>query len=103
MMNNPYSYPAAAWTQPVPLMRFESQEFLKGTLVTAGLAALQGKPDLRQRSTQRRVLRHALQGGTALSAASSAARSLAQGRPAQALVAASLGAAGVYLIERVLG
>lgn len=102
-MNNRYPYPMAAWVPPAAFSRVDGQEFLKGALMTASLAALQGMPDLHRRSTRRRVLRRALQGGTALSAANSAARSLAQGRPGQALVAASLGAAGVYLIERLLG
>lgn len=102
----PYPYPVAPWTPPAAsagFSRADGQEFLKGALMTAGLAALQDSPDLQRKSTRRRVLRRALQGGAALSAANSAARSLAQGRPGQALVAASLGAAGVYLIERLLG
>lgn len=87
---------------PAPWGRADGQEFLKGFVMTACLAALQDAPDLRSKGNQQRVLRRALQAGTALSAAHHAARCAAQGRYGQALVAASLGAGGVYLIERLL-
>lgn len=97
----PYT-PSAAPIAYATLPAVHSQEFLKGFVLTACLSALQDAPDLRNKATRRRVLRRALQGGTALGAADATARAAAQGDYTRAVMAASVGAAGVYLIERLL-
>lgn len=99
---SPYVPPAYATAPHAVLPAATSQEFIKGFVMTACLTALQDAPDLRQKANTRRVLRRALQGGTALTAADATARAAARGDYTRALVAASAGAAGVYLIERLL-
>ena len=50
----------------------------------------------------RRVLRHALQGGTALAAGAYAAEAVRCGDFTRAVLATAVGAAGVYALERLL-
>lgn len=73
--------------------------FTRGFVAAACLSAFQDRPGL----DARRVLRHALQGGAALTAGTQAAHSLQRGRWGGALVAVAAGAAAVQLIETLLG
>lgn len=69
--------------------------FVKGFVSTGLLAALRGNADRRQ------AVRAALQGGTALAAASLAAGAINRRSLAGALSAVAVGAAGLYLIGQV--
>ncbi|MBZ8138907.1 hypothetical protein CLD22_03205 [Rubrivivax gelatinosus] len=73
--------------------------FTRGCVAAGCLSAFQD----RARPSARRVLRHALQGGAALTAGTQAAASLREGRIVGALAAVAAGAAAVYLIENLLG
>lgn len=76
----------------------EAQDgFVKGFIATGLLAAL------RDGQSRQQVLRQALQGGTALAAASATAAALEQGAPLAALTALAAGAAGLVLAGRVPG
>lgn len=79
-----------------------AEDFLRGMLVGASLAAFQDVPQPASRQALKRVLRHSLQGGTALAAGSRAASRLVRDDYAGALIAAAAGAAGVFLIEQLL-
>lgn len=67
--------------------------FVKGFASTGLLAALRDGQD------HRRVLRLALQGGTALAAASAAARALNRGSAVTALASLAAGAVGLCLLQ----
>lgn len=73
--------------------------FTRGFVAAACLSAFQDRPGF----DSRRVLRHALQGGAALTAGTQAARSLQRGQWVGALTAVAAGAAAVQLIETLLG
>lgn len=87
-----------------PLRSPELQDnFVKGFVSTGLLAGIQGGTrNARGRADPRRVLRLALQGGTALAAGSAAADALQRRAPASALAAIGAGAVGLMLIERLL-
>lgn len=75
-------------------------EFLRGFFTTGLLAAAQdrpGKPRL-----DRRALRLALQGGSALAAGSHAARAWRFGQPVRALTSVALGLVAVATFEQIL-
>lgn len=76
--------------------------FVRGFVASACLSAFQdvGQPATPQ--NLKRVLRHALQGGTALTAGGRAVAAVERGDYAGALLAAASGAAGVLLIEQLL-
>jgi len=77
--------------------------FVRGFLSAGMLSAFQDRldPDEPQ-ADGRKVLRHAIQGGAALSAATLAVRALAARRYGVALGAATLGAATVVAAEQAL-
>jgi len=68
--------------------------FLKGFISTGLLATLRGGSD------RRRIVQAALQGGTALAAASFAAGAIKRRSPTGALSAVAAGVAGLYLIDQ---
>ena len=83
-------------------MRAGGGTFVQGFVAAGCVSAFQDRPSPFAPADLKRVLRHALQGGTALTAGSCAAAALRQQDYARALVAATAGAAGVLLIERML-
>lgn len=83
---------------PGPVVRGDGG-FVRGFVASACLSAFQDAPG---RADPRRILRHALQGGTALSAGVHAARALQRQEYARALLAGASGALGVMLVERLL-
>lgn len=70
--------------------------FIKGFVSTGLLATLRGTGD------RRRIMHAALQGGTALAAASLAAGAINRRSLAGALTAVAVGAAGLYAIEQLM-
>lgn len=74
--------------------------FVQGFVATGLLAAIQNQPG--RPTLDRRALRLALQGGTALAAGTAAAQSWQRRDPARALVAVALGAAGLAAIEHLM-
>lgn len=79
-----------------------SSEFTRAFVATACLSAFQGAFRPQSPAQLRRVLRQALQGGTAFAAGARAATAVRQGDYSGALVAAALGAGGVLLLEQLL-
>ncbi len=69
--------------------------FIKGLVSTGLLATLRGGSD------RRRIVQSALQGGTALAAASFAAGAVKRRSLAGALSGLAVGAAGLYLIDQL--
>lgn len=78
-------------------------DFVRGFVASACLSAFQNAPRELAAGRLQRVLRHGLQGGAALTAGARAAAQIRRGDYAGALVAAAAGAAGVLLIEKLLG
>lgn len=76
--------------------------FIRGFVATGCLSAFQDIPDPKSAKHLKRVLRHALQGGTALTAGGRAVNAIQRGDYAGALIAAAAGAAGVLVIEQLL-
>lgn len=76
--------------------------FVRGFVVSACLSAFQDVAWPLSPSQLKRTLRHALQGGVALRAASRAADRVQGGELLPALLAAAEGAVGVFLIEQLL-
>jgi len=76
--------------------------FTKGMVASACISAFQDVAQPNSKADYVRVLRHGLQGGTALAAGSHAARSLHQGDYTSALLSVAVGAAGVLLLENLL-
>lgn len=76
--------------------------FAQGFVTAGCLSAFQDRPSPQSPADLKRVLRHALQGGTALAAGSQAAQALRQRDYTRALAATVAGAAGVLLIEQLL-
>lgn len=95
---------APAWPSGglATLPRRGDGSFARGIVAAGCIAAFQDIAGQRRRATPRRVLRHALQGGTALAAGAEAANAFAQRRYGTALLACAAGAAGVYLIDVLL-
>lgn len=77
-------------------------DFTRGLVATGLLTAVQGRWTEGGRPDGRRILRHALQGGAALAAASAAADALRTRDYAALLLAVAAGAAGVVAVERLL-
>ncbi|GAB3467592.1 hypothetical protein [Azotobacter salinestris] len=93
------AYPAyPLYPPPLPM----STEFTRAFVATACLSAFQGGARPQSPTQLRKVLRQALQGGTAFAAGSRAATAVRQGDYSSALVAAALGAGGVLLLEQLL-
>ena len=78
-------------------------DFVRGFVASACLSAFQDSAGELAAGPFRRVLRHGLQGGAALTAGTRVAVDLRRGDYTGALVAAAAGAAGVLLIEKLLG
>ncbi|MFM8442056.1 MAG: hypothetical protein ACKN9W_01800 [Methylococcus sp.] len=78
------------------------ENFTQGLVAAGCVSAFQDvvRPDARLQG--RRVLRHALQGGTALAAGAYAAEAVRCGDFTRAVLATAVGAAGVYALERLL-
>jgi hypothetical protein len=76
--------------------------FTKGFVASACISAFQDVAQPNSKADYMRVLRHGLQGGTALAAGSHAARSLQQGDYTSALLSVAVGAAGVLLLENLI-
>ena len=76
--------------------------FTQGFVASSCISAFQGVAYPDSRADLKRVLRHGLQGGTALAAGSRAAMALRHGDYSGALLATAAGAAGVLLIEKLL-
>lgn len=107
----PVQWPVPAWSWHTsrhasqPAVPFATQrpvldEFIKGSLTTGLLAAMQhgnGQPLL-----DRRTLRLALQGGAALAAGTAAVQAIRQARHGQALLAVAGGALAVAAAEHFL-
>lgn len=93
-------HPSAPAWRTTPASRDMVNDFLKGCVATGILGAIQngsGRPRL-----DRRKLRLALQGGTALASGGCAARALQAGQTAQALLAVALGTGAVLTLEHLM-
>ncbi len=75
-------------------------DFLRGFVAAGTLGAIQERGG--QARLDRRTLRLALQGGSALAAGSAAARAWQEGRTGQALLSAALGTGAVLALEHLL-
>ncbi|WP_449191795.1 hypothetical protein [Thauera sp.] len=87
---------------PAPTPRIGGATFVQGFVAGACVSAFQDQASPLSRTELKRVLRHGLQGGTALTAGSAAAHAVRRQDYAAALLAAAAGAAGVLIIERML-
>ncbi|WP_200175091.1 hypothetical protein [Ectothiorhodospira shaposhnikovii] len=76
--------------------------FTRGFVTAACISAFQDVGPPASRPALRRVVRHGLQGGTALMAGTRAANAVRRGDYLSAVTAAAAGAAGVMIIERLL-
>ncbi|MBB3103161.1 hypothetical protein [Azomonas macrocytogenes] len=76
--------------------------FTRGFVATACLSACQDNGLAQSPEQIKRILKHALQGGTALAAGSHAAVAVQRKDYLGALLATTAGAAGVLLVERLL-
>lgn len=82
---------------PVPSTGAEiSNQFLRGFLTTGLLSAAARQHGVKDRKA---MLRHALQGGTALAAGVAAANAIQRGEFGRALLATALGVTGLAAIE----
>lgn len=81
----------------------DGNPFVRGLVVGGGLAAFRGVGRGGAPRPTKHILRHALQEGTALAAGTRAAVAVGQRDYTGALTAAAAGAAGVLIIERLLG
>ncbi len=86
-----------------PLLGPADGSFTRGLVAAACLSAFQDRRAEGSREALRRIVRHGLQGGVALSAGSQAAMAVRQGNYLRALTLAAAGATGVLLVERCLG
>lgn len=89
-----------------PLSRVQSVategSFVRGFVATACVSAFQDTQPAATPVQLKRVLRHALQGGTALAAGAHTAAAFKQGNYLNGLLSAAVGAAGVLAIECML-
>jgi hypothetical protein len=76
--------------------------FVRGFVATGCLSAFQDVARPASAQQLKRVLRHALQGGTALTAGSRAVAAIDRGDWAGAVLAGAAGAVGVWIIEQLL-
>ena len=97
-----YGYPLQAAVVPGFWRAGGDGSFTRGFVTTACLSAFQDVPCPSSSAQFKRVLRHALQGGTAFVAGSRASAAFRQGDYSGALLASALGATGVLLIEQLL-
>ncbi|MFT3759641.1 hypothetical protein [Thauera sp.] len=105
MRNTIMTYGAPAGMPVGVPLRASGATFMQGFVAGGCLSAFQDRPaQLCSPSPAelKRVLRHALQGGTALAAGTWAAAAVRQQNYAGVLAAAAVGAAGVLIIERLL-
>jgi hypothetical protein len=91
---HPYIYPRAG--------EDTLESFTKGLVAAGCISAFQDVTSLKTEGHQKRVLRHALQGGTALAAGTYSADALRHGDYLRAVLAAAAGAEGVLAIERAM-
>lgn len=77
-------------------------DFTRGMVAAGLLTAVQGRWTRGGRTDGRTILRHALQGGVALAAASAAADALRTRDYAAIVLAVAAGAAGVVAVEHLL-
>ncbi|GAB3375543.1 hypothetical protein [Azotobacter armeniacus] len=87
---------------PIPMAARGDNEFTRAFVASACLSAFQGVSHPTSPAQLKRVLRHALQGGTAFAAGARAAAAVRYGDYSGALVSAAVGATGVLLIEQLL-
>ncbi|WP_333874949.1 hypothetical protein [Methylobacter sp.] len=87
---------------PVSMTTPSESSFTKGFVASACLSAFQEVADPVSTANLKRVLRHSLQGGTALAAGTHASMALRCCDFSGALFAAATGAVGVLLIENLL-
>jgi hypothetical protein len=78
------------------------ESFSLGLFAAGCVSAFQDVDSWKSEGHQKRVLRHALQGGTALAAGTYAAQAVRRGHYTDALIAAVAGAAGVMALESLL-
>lgn len=76
--------------------------FIRGFVATACVSAFQDTASPQSSAQLKRILRHALQGGTALAAGTHAAAAVKEGNYLGAALAAATGAVGVLALERLL-
>lgn len=79
-----------------------TDEFIRGSITSGILAALQGQGQRAPLSLDQRTLRLALQGGAALAAGTAAVQAVQQGQHGRALMAVAAGAAAVAAAEHFL-
>lgn len=84
------------------MMRGADGSFVQGFVTAGCMSAFQDRPSPTGAADLKRVLRHALQGGTALAAGRHAAMAMCRQDYTRALAAAAAGAVGVLFIERLL-
>ncbi len=77
-------------------------DFVRGFVTTGLISAIDQSAKGRPVLANRRVLRHALQGGTALTAAVAAAHAVQRRDYATAVTAVTVGAVGVYTLDCLL-
>ncbi len=85
-----------------PVLPGAGASFVRGFIAGGSLSAFQDRPAPDAPHDLKRVFRHALQSGTALTAGEYAATAFRRGNYMGAMTAAAAGAAGVCLIERLL-
>ena len=76
--------------------------FTQGFVASACISAFQDVAHPDSKADYKRILRHGLQGGTALAAGSDAAVALRCGNYTRAVLSVAVGAAGVLLLENLL-
>jgi len=76
--------------------------FTQGFVASACISAFQDVTHPESKADYTRILRHGLQGGTALAAGSHAAVALRRNDYSEALLSIGIGAAGVLLLEHLL-
>lgn len=94
----PYPY----YPSPSPLRVRGDGSFTQGFVASACISAFQDVTHPDCKADYKRILRHGLQGGTALAAGSHAATALRRSDYTGALLSLGIGAAGVLLLEKLL-
>lgn len=92
----PYPY------YPSPLRVRNDGSFTQGFVAAACISAFQDVAHPDSKADYKRILRHGLQGGTALAAGSHAAVALRRSDYTGALLSIGIGAAGVLLLEKLM-
>lgn len=92
----------SAKKSPAPKNITKLNDFVRGFVSTGLVCAIGQRPQGGKVHMNRQVLRQALQGGAALTAAVAAAHAAQRRKYANALMAAAAGAAAVYAIDCIL-